>query len=63
MKGIDRPTALAGMIQALERFEVEGVKTTIPVHLQILRDEGFASGSYDTDLVGRLLAAEAMKGS
>ena len=43
------------MIQALEGFEIGGVKTTIPVHLDILRDPEFAAGRYDTGFIGRLL--------
>jgi acetyl-CoA carboxylase, biotin carboxylase subunit len=36
------------MIAALSAFAVEGVPTTIPMHLAILRSEAFRSGSYDT---------------
>jgi len=53
--GADRDAARRGMIAALERFRVEGIKTTIPVHLKILADEGFARGDYDTGFIGRLL--------
>jgi len=53
--GQTRDAARAGMIRALESFEVGGVKTTIPAHLEIMRDPGFAAGNYDTGFVGRLL--------
>jgi len=53
--GADRTAARLGMIQALEHFRVEGIKTTIPIHLRILADERFASGHYDTRLVSQLL--------
>jgi len=43
------------MIDALGRFRVEGIKTTIPIHQRIMRDEGFARGDYDTGFIGRLL--------
>ena len=53
--GDDRDAARLGMIKALESFGIEGIKTTIPVHLQILADEAFASGDYDTGFIARLL--------
>jgi acetyl-CoA carboxylase biotin carboxylase subunit len=53
--GQTRDAARQGMIRALEGFVVDGVKTTIPVHLQILRDPRFAAGDYDTGFIGRLL--------
>ena len=43
------------MVRALQGFRVEGVKTTIPVHLQILQDAAFAAGDYDTGFIARLL--------
>jgi acetyl-CoA carboxylase biotin carboxylase subunit len=52
----DRERARQGMIDALERFRVEGVHTTIPALLRALRDPGFAAGDYDTGLLGKLLA-------
>ena len=53
--GHSRDAARQGMIRGLESFVVDGVKTTIPVHLQIMRDPRFAAGDYDTGFVGRLL--------
>ncbi|MBM3317936.1 MAG: ATP-grasp domain-containing protein, partial [Candidatus Eisenbacteria bacterium] len=53
--GPTREAARRGMVQALEAFKVEGVKTTIPVHLRILEDRDFAAGNYDTGFIGRLL--------
>ena len=53
--GSTRETARAGMIKALESFHVGGVSTTIPVHLKIMKDPGFAAGNYDTGLMERLL--------
>jgi acetyl-CoA carboxylase biotin carboxylase subunit len=32
--------------RALEEFVVEGMKTTIPLHQQIVRDEEFLAGDY-----------------
>ncbi len=44
----DRPQALARAKRALEEFIIEGIKTTIPFHLQVLQDERFTSGNFDT---------------
>ncbi len=53
--GDDRETARLGMIKALEQFTLEGIKSTIPVHLQIMANEEYASGTYDTGLIARML--------
>jgi acetyl-CoA carboxylase biotin carboxylase subunit len=50
-----RDAAREAMIQALGRFRLDGVKSTIPVHLQIMKDPQFAAGTYDTGFIGRLL--------
>ncbi len=51
----DRPAAIAGMLRALARFEIGGIKATIPEHQQILGHAEFRSGTYDTGLIGRML--------
>lgn len=48
VRGVDRADAIARMVQALSAFAVEGVPTTIPMHLAILQSEAFRSGQYDT---------------
>jgi acetyl-CoA carboxylase biotin carboxylase subunit len=53
--GPTRDAAREGMIKALDAFHVGGVKTTIPVHLKIMKDPDFAAGKYDTGFIGRLL--------
>ncbi len=53
--GPTRDAARGGMIQALESFKIEGVKTTIPVHLKIMKDPDFSAGNYDTGFIERLL--------
>jgi acetyl-CoA carboxylase biotin carboxylase subunit len=55
VSAVDRDGARLGMLKALQGLQVEGVKTTIPLHEKIMADERFASGSYDTDLTGQLL--------
>jgi acetyl-CoA carboxylase biotin carboxylase subunit len=46
--GRDRDHAIERMIRALSAFRVEGVATTIPMHLAILRSDAFRTGMYDT---------------
>ncbi len=47
-RGGDRAAAIATMVGALEQLVCEGVPTTVPMHLAILRSEGFRTGAYDT---------------
>ena len=49
--GKDRPTAIARTIQALQEFVVEGVATTIPADLAILRHPDFAAMQHSTKWV------------
>jgi acetyl-CoA carboxylase biotin carboxylase subunit len=53
--GENRPCAIAATLSALQRFRVEGIKTTIGVHQQILQHPDFVSGNYDTGLIARML--------
>ncbi len=46
--GQNREHALARARRALEEFVVEGIKTTIPFHLQVLQDKRFLKGNFDT---------------
>ncbi len=46
--GSSREDAISKMSRALEEFIVEGVKTTIPFHQQLMYDEKFRSGIYAT---------------
>ncbi len=56
--GRDRADAIARAEAALAAFAVEGVKTTIPLHLRIVREPAFRAGTYDTTWLERLLAGE-----
>ena len=44
----DRPTAIETMRRALAAARIEGVATTIPLHLCVLGSDAFRSGEYDT---------------
>jgi len=46
-----RKEAIAKMERALEEFVIEGVKTTIPFHKQLMQEETFQSGKYTTNFI------------
>jgi acetyl-CoA carboxylase, biotin carboxylase subunit len=46
--GADRDQARERMISALENLVCEGVPTTVPMHLAILRSPAFRANTYDT---------------
>jgi acetyl-CoA carboxylase biotin carboxylase subunit len=53
---VHRPTraaAIATMKRALAEFVVEGVKTTVPLHLDIMANPDFTAGRVDTGWVER----------
>lgn len=50
-RGRTRGDAIKIMQRALKEFQVEGVKTTIPLHQRILEDDYFRTGNIDTQFV------------
>src|SRR5262249_22373652 len=52
--GSDRKEAIARMNRALDMFVVEGIYTSIPLHLKILAHPDFAAGKLDTGFLGRM---------
>ena len=54
--GRDRPEAIARMRRALEMSVIEGIYTTIPLHLRILADAEFVAGRLGTGFMDRLLS-------
>lgn len=50
-RGDSREEARRRMLEALERYEVEGVKTNLPLLRRVLADPDFASGKLDTDFL------------
>jgi acetyl-CoA carboxylase, biotin carboxylase subunit len=57
--GQDREEAIQRMRRALSMFVVEGIHTTIPLHEQILQDERFVAGKFDTSFLANLHADES----
>jgi len=51
----DRAAALRRMERALDEFVIEGIKTTIPFHLRVLRDERFQRGEYDVTFLDTMM--------
>jgi acetyl-CoA carboxylase, biotin carboxylase subunit len=54
--GRDRAEAIARMKRTLEMTVIEGIKTSIPLHLRILSDPDFVAGKLSTAFMERLLA-------
>ena len=54
--GPDRVTAIRRMEAALRELVVEGVPTSVPIHLRVLGSDRFRSGQYDTSFLPALLA-------
>lgn len=49
--GIDRDECIARGKRALSEFCIEGIKTTIPFHLEVLEKEAFLEGRVYTDFI------------
>ena len=49
--GANRDEARRRMLRALNEYQIEGIKTTIPFHSLMLADARFASGDYHTGTV------------
>ncbi|NOZ21108.1 MAG: acetyl-CoA carboxylase biotin carboxylase subunit [Planctomycetes bacterium] len=50
-----RDEAIACMRRALHEFEIEGVKTTIPLYQRVFTDSAFVKGEFDTGFIEDLL--------
>ena len=53
--GRDRAEAIARMRRVLEMTVIEGIKTSIPLHLKILDDPDFQAGRLSTSFMERFL--------
>ena len=51
--GANREESRHRMLRALDEYDIEGIKTTIPFHRLMLADGRFASGDYHTGTVER----------
>ena len=50
-RGEDRKKAIETVREALEKFKIEGVRTTIPLHIDILSTDEFRNGAYNTSFL------------
>jgi acetyl-CoA carboxylase biotin carboxylase subunit len=53
-----RKEAIETMTRALRELRVEGIKTTVPIHLEILSNTAFHEAQIDTTFVERVLLAK-----
>jgi acetyl-CoA carboxylase biotin carboxylase subunit len=49
----DRGLAIRRAKAALREYVVDGIKTNIPLHMQILNDADFVAGQFGTDFLRR----------
>ena len=49
--GLTREDAINKMLAALDEFVIEGICTIIPYHKQILNNENFKNGNFDTSFI------------
>ena len=49
--GMDREEAITRMERALSEYVIEGVDTTIPFHLQVLKNENYRKGNVTTAFI------------
>src|SRR5262244_3048515 len=59
--GRDRQEAIARMRRTLEMTVIEGIKTTIPLHLKILADPDFVAGRLSTAFMERFMKEKPAK--
>ncbi|HEU4493264.1 MAG TPA: hypothetical protein VFR69_03695, partial [Rubrobacteraceae bacterium] len=52
---LTRDEAINRARRALREYRLEGIKTTIPLHMRLLEDEAFRSGEYHTGYLEELL--------
>jgi acetyl-CoA carboxylase biotin carboxylase subunit len=55
---LTREEAINRARRALREYRLEGIKTTIPLHMRLLEDDAFRSGEYHTGYLEELLKEE-----
>jgi acetyl-CoA carboxylase biotin carboxylase subunit len=56
-----RELAIARMRRALDAMVIEGIKTTIPLHLKIMDSPDFQAGNFSTRFMEEFLAKEQVR--
>jgi len=57
-----RELAIARMRRSLQAMVIEGIKTTIPLHLRIMNDPKFQAGEFSTKFMEDFLSNNGVKG-
>lgn len=57
--GQNRDEAIRILVQALNDFKVEGIKTNISINLNILKNQKYISGDFDTSFISSMNAVES----
>jgi acetyl-CoA carboxylase biotin carboxylase subunit len=55
----DRDSCLSRLRRCLDEFVVEGIKTNIPFHRELIRHPDFQAGKFDTAFLERLAEARS----
>jgi len=55
--GADRDEAARRMLRALREFQIAGIRTTIPFHIEVLEGDDFRAGRFDIAWVDRAMPA------
>jgi len=61
VKAQTREEAITKMERALDEFIIEGIKTTIPFHKALMKDEKFRAGNFDTGFMATFTLGEEFK--
>lgn len=56
VKGYTRDGCMMRLLRSLEEYVIDGIKTTIPLHIELLHNEDFQSGNYDIHWLEKYLA-------
>ena len=51
----DRPKAIAKMRRALKEFQIEGIRTTVPFHIDMMMNKDFITNDFDTKYLERYM--------
>lgn len=55
VKGYTRDGCMMRLSRSLEEYVIEGITTTIPLHMQLLQNEDFQTGNYDIHWLEKFL--------
>ena len=56
-----REECIKKMARALDEFIIEGLKTTVPIHQMIMKDESFKKGDFNTGFLDTFEIGEEPK--